>query len=88
MLYLFKTLCFGLVFFVFKWENWPAPTNLCFEQATLFREETLKHVFPCEFCPIYKNAFFLEHLGTVASETGTEKGVGNLAQSKEFSPQR
>ena len=56
--------------------------------ATLFRKETLKHVFPGEFCPIYKNAFFLEHLWTAASETGTENGVGNLAQSKEFSARR
>ena len=42
-------------------------------------------MFSCEFCAIYKNTFFLEHLWMAASETGTEKGVGILVQGKEFS---
>ena len=53
--------------------------------ATLFYKETLKHVLSCEFCAIYENTFFLEHLWTTASETGNENGVGILAHGKEFS---
>ena len=53
--------------------------------ATLFKKETLKHVFSCELCGIYKKDFFLEHLWTAASETGTENSVGILAPCKEFS---
>ena len=52
--------------------------------ATLFEKKTLKHVFPCEFCAVYKNTLFLEHLRTAASQTSTEKGIGILAQGKKF----
>ena len=38
-----------------------------------------------ELCGIYKKVFFLEHLWTAASETGTENSVGILAPCKEFS---
>ena len=32
------------------------------------KKETLTQVFYCEFCEIYKNNLFIEHLGTTASE--------------------
>ena len=60
----------------------------CFNKpdaATLFKKETLNQVFSCEFCTIYNNNSFLEHLWMVASETGTENNVGNSARCKEFS---
>ena len=41
-------------------------------------------MFPCEFCAVYKNTLFLEHLWTAASQTSTEKGIGILAQGKTF----
>ena len=31
------------------------------------KKETLVHVFPCEFCEIFKNTFSTEHLRTTAS---------------------
>ena len=52
--------------------------------STLFKKKTPKHVFSCEFCAIYKNTRFLEHLWTTASQIGTENSVGILAQGKEF----
>ena len=30
--------------------------------ATLLKKETLAQVFSCDFCEIYKNTFFTEHL--------------------------
>ena len=36
-------------------------------QVFFFKKETLARVFPCEFCKIFKNAFFTEHLWTTAS---------------------
>ena len=35
--------------------------------ATLFKKETLAHVFSCESCKIFKNTFFTENLWTTAS---------------------
>ena len=32
-------------------------------------KETLAQVFSCEFCDIFKNTFFTEHLRPVASMT-------------------
>ena len=42
-------------------------------------------VFSCEFCKIFKNTFFLEHLRTAASETGTENSLGNSARGEKCS---
>ena len=35
--------------------------------ATLIKKKTLTNVFFCEFCEIFKNKFFTEHLHTTAS---------------------
>ena len=37
--------------------------------ATLLRKKTLAQVFSCEFCEIYKDTFFTEHLRTTTSAT-------------------
>ena len=38
------------------------------EKASAFiKKETLAQVFSCEFCKIFKNTFFTEHLRTTAS---------------------
>ena len=34
----------------------------------LCQNETVVQVFSCEFCDIFKNTFFIEHLRTTASE--------------------
>ena len=38
-----------------------------FTAATLFKKETPKHVFYCEFCEIFKNTYLDENLRTAAS---------------------
>ena len=35
--------------------------------ATLLKEDTLTHVFSCEFCKIYKNSVLTENLRATAS---------------------
>ena len=40
--------------------------------ATLLKKETLAQVFSCEFCEIFKNTFFTEHLRTTASVSISE----------------
>ena len=37
----------------------------------LLIKETLAQVFPCEFCEVFKNTFFTEHLRMTASGTLT-----------------
>ena len=37
--------------------------------ADLIKNETLGQVFPCEFCEIFQNTIFTEHLRTAASES-------------------
>ena len=37
------------------------------QPATLFKKETLAHVFSCKFCEISKNTIFTEHLWVTAS---------------------
>ena len=37
------------------------------EDCSFIKKETLAQVFPCEFCEIFKNTFFTEHLWTTAS---------------------
>ena len=41
--------------------------------ATLLKTEILAQAFSCEFCEIFKNTFFTEHLRTTASVTITKK---------------
>ena len=38
------------------------------EACNFIKEETLTQVFSCEFCEIFKNTFFTEHLWATASE--------------------
>ena len=43
--------------------------SLLFDKvAVLRKKETLTRVFSCEFCEIFKNTFFTEHLWTTASK--------------------
>ena len=41
--------------------------------CNFIKKETLAHVFSCEFCEIFKNAFCTEHLCTTASESSNTK---------------
>ena len=45
------------------------------EACNFIKKETLAQVFSCEFCEIFKNTFFTEHLWTTAS-------VNTIAVSK------
>ena len=47
-------------------------------------KETLAQVFSCEFCKIFKNTFFTEHLRTTASVTLIKAAVRSLAFQKVF----
>ena len=38
------------------------------ESLQLYQKETLTQVFSFEFCEIFMNTFFTEHLGVTASE--------------------
>ena len=38
------------------------------KSRNFIKKETLAQVFSCEFCEIFKNTFFTEHLWTTASE--------------------
>ena len=42
----------------------PVPVSLA---CNFFKKETLAQVFSCEFCEIFKNIFFTEHLRVTAS---------------------
>ena len=35
--------------------------------CSLFKKETLLEVFSCEFCEIFKNTVFTEHIGAITS---------------------
>ena len=37
------------------------------QACNFIKKETVAQVFSCEFCEIFKNAFFTEHLWTTAS---------------------
>ena len=54
-----KHLCQGLS--LNKIAGWDA------EACNFIKKETLAQVFSCEFCEIYKNTFFTEHLRAIAS---------------------
>ena len=38
------------------------------QACNFIKKETLTQVFSCEFCEIFKNTFFTEHLWTIASK--------------------
>ena len=40
-------------------------------RASLIKREALTQVFSCEFCKIFKNTFFTEHLWATASDIST-----------------
>ena len=47
-------------------ENFAKNTCAGLRPETLLKKETLAQVFSCEFCEIFKNTFFKEHLRTTA----------------------
>ena len=47
------------------------------------KKEALAHVFSCEFCEIFQNTFFTEHLWTTAPVIRTVE-CGILAIKKNF----
>ena len=44
--------------------------------CNLIKKENLAQVFSCEFCEVFKNTLFIEHLRVTASEQG-QYGAGN-----------
>ena len=44
------------------------------EACNFIKKETLTKVFSCEFCEIFKNTFFTEHLRTTASALSAKCG--------------
>ena len=46
----------------------PVPESLCCPAGKFIKKGTLAQVFSCEFCEIFKNTFFTEHLWTTASD--------------------
>ena len=44
------------------------PQNSQESNCARVKKETLAQVFSCEFCEIFKNTFFIEHLRTTASK--------------------
>ena len=53
----------------------------CFRPATLLKNTTLAQVFSCEFCGIFLNTLFAEHLwatASVASVVFSYKFCGNF----------
>ena len=47
------------------------------ESCNFIKKETLAQMFSCEFCEIFKNTFFTEHLWTTASECFMKLGKAN-----------
>ena len=44
----------------------------------IIQKQTLTQVFSCEFCEIFKNTFFIEHLRATASELGFIQKLNKL----------
>ena len=44
------------------------------QACNFIKKETLAQVFSCEFCEVFKNTIFTEHLWTIASETMNRTG--------------
>ena len=43
-------------------QNKRSPKFCNIERKTSMSEETLRHMFFCEYCEIFKNSFFIEHI--------------------------
>ena len=52
-------------------ENTCARVSFAALSAIFIKKETLAQVFSCEFCEIFKNRFFAEHLQVTASHFQT-----------------
>ena len=52
------------------------------EACKLIKKEILAQVFPCEFCEIFKNTYFEEHLRTAASVCYVSRASPELDTSK------
>ena len=48
------------------------------EARNFIKKETLAQVLFCEFCDIFKNTFFTEHLRTTASVIGKKDFIDNI----------
>ena len=48
-------------------ENSCTRVSFLIKAYNFIKKETLAQVFSCEFCEIFKNTFFTEHLWTTAS---------------------
>ena len=46
-----------------------------FKPATLLKKEIMAQMFSCEFCEIFKNTFFTEHLRRSASDFHTKDSI-------------
>ena len=44
----------------------------------IIQKQTLTQVFSCDFCEIFKNTFFIEHLRATASELGFIQKLNKL----------
>ena len=54
--------------------------------CNFIKKEALAQVFSCEFCEIFKNTFFTEHLRVTASESAVEKlGIKECETSSDLS---
>ena len=53
--------------FLLKKRLWHWQENTCTRVSLFIKTETLAQVFFCEFCKIYKNIFFTEHLWATAT---------------------
>ena len=47
--------------------------------VTLLKKETLAQMFSCEFCEIFKNTFFTEHLWTTAFGANISEAFEKIA---------
>ena len=56
------------------------------EAYNFIKKETLAQVFSCEFCEIFKNTFFTEHLQTTASLNAVN--ILNFLSSNQISAYR
>ena len=52
------------------------------EGLQLYYKETPTQVFPCEFCEVFKNAYFEEHLRRTASESYLKNSVSIQIRKK------
>ena len=62
--------------------------NLFFNKVVglrFIKKETATHVFSCDFCDVFKNAFLIEHLRTTTSDNTTKHDTAQIkGQRKNF----